>query len=113
LVVTNAAGVSGSLDFLFRGPVLASDLSMARAYPNPFLPFEGQAFMSLDTIPAGTSVKIYTIHGELVRDLVASASGEAQWDGTNDAGEKVASGVYFALLSTGSETKTVKVAIQR
>jgi hypothetical protein len=45
------------------------------------------------------SIKIYNIRGERVRtlidDVVSAGAGSVEWNGTNDAGKAVASGIYF------------------
>jgi len=82
----------------------------ARNYPNPFNP---QTKIEYSLPRAGhVSIKIYNVKGELVRTLVdANQDAGAHvvvWDGTNDHGASVASGVYFY------ETRTAdKVAIQK
>jgi flagellar hook assembly protein FlgD len=50
-------------------------------------------------------LSIYNIRGQLVRTLVSGVphqKGEYQvtWDGKNDSGKPVTSGVYFSRMST-------------
>ena len=63
---------------------------------------------------------IYDINGQLARtlDLGQRAAGfylgrtkAAYWDGKNEAGEKVASGVYFYQIKTGDFTATRRMVI--
>ncbi|MDD9973070.1 MAG: hypothetical protein OXU27_03640, partial [Candidatus Poribacteria bacterium] len=63
---------------------------------------------------------IYAIDGKLVRTLALGhqAAGiyqyrnrAAYWDGRNDVGESVASGVYFYTLTAGDFTATRKMLI--
>ena len=78
-------------------------------YPNPFNPVTNIRF----SLPATTMVKlnIYNITGQLVKTLVHSRkpAGEhfISWDGTNELGNKIPSGLYFySLLSNDfNETK--------
>jgi hypothetical protein len=62
-----------------------------------------------------TTLRIYTLTGELVRTLVdkAAAIEEANvpWDGRNDAGQMCASGIYLARLESPTYSKVVKIAI--
>ena len=88
-------------------------VSTVRVVPNPFRPSQGHAAMEFQNLPAGARVRVYTLTGELVKDLTANASGLAVWDGTNQSGRKAASGIYFALAEGAGERKTIKVAIQR
>ncbi len=74
-------------------------------YPNPFNP-ETWIPYQLET-PAHVTIQIFHLSGLLVRtlDLGFREAGfyltrehAAHWDGTNEAGERVASGVYFYHL---------------
>ena len=85
-------------------------------YPNPIQPSKGLNYskMQFSNIPAGTRIKIYTILGQIVRELEADASGMAVWDGKNNAGEKAASGVYIVYMEDGSgNKKRIKIAVER
>ena len=97
--------------------VPVSNLGQATVYPNPYRPSLPQQLsqgIKFDQVPANTSIKIYTLAGDLVRELADSdADGVVAWDGKNGNGQDVASGVYFALLKGGGDTKTIKVAVQR
>lgn len=59
----------------------------------------------------GARVEIYNMAGVLVRTLDAGGAGEVTWGGRNDAGDLVASGVYFLHITTaaGDATRTVAV----
>ena len=77
-------------------------------YPNPFNP-ETWIPYRLGR-EENVSIRIYNIHGELVRliDLGQCPAGEylskdraAFWDGQNSNGEEVASGIYFYQMQAG------------
>ncbi|MFB0563302.1 MAG: T9SS type A sorting domain-containing protein [Candidatus Lokiarchaeia archaeon] len=63
----------------------------------------------------GATIRIYSINGELVRsDLVEDKTKTVdtiEWDGRNDKGKVVGSGVYLVNLKIGKSSKTVKVVI--
>jgi len=62
----------------------------------------------------GTTIRIYTINGELVETLVEEATKTEdwiEWDGRNDKDEIVGSGVYLVNLKIGNSSKTVKVVV--
>ena len=87
-------------------------------YPNPFNP-ETWIPYQLAT-PADVSISIYAADGKLVRTLnighqqvgsYMSQSQAAYWDGKNENGESVASGVYFYTFTAGKFTTTRKMLI--
>jgi len=64
----------------------------------------------------GVTIRIYSINGELVRTLVEDKTemeDRIDWDGKNDEGEFVGSGVYLVNLKIGKSSKTVKVVVLR
>ena len=86
-------------------PVTTTSISTALAgvvpAPNPWRAdrHAGSPITFLN-LPAGSTLKVFAIDGHLVKTLNASAGGNQPWDLTNDAGEKVASGIYLYLVST-------------
>ncbi len=92
---------------------LPSTFVLDDAYPNPFNPSTNISF----GLPSATTVHlyIYNILGRKVKTL-ASGTYEAGmhvivWDGTNDAGEVVSSGLYFYRMETPEFTTTKKVVL--
>jgi len=62
----------------------------------------------------GATIRIYSINGELVKTLAEDkmeTEDRIEWDGRNDKGEAVGSGVYLVNLKIGKSSKTVKVVI--
>ena len=89
-------------------------------YPNPFNP-ETWIPYQLAT-PADVSLSIYAVNGQIVRQLALghqsagvyqSQSKAVYWNGRNEQGERVASGVYFYTLSAGDFTATRRMLIQK
>ena len=89
-------------------------------YPNPFNPETWIPYHL--AIPMDVTVRIYAADGVLVRTLALGHQGAgiyenrnraAYWDGKNDAGESVASGVYFYTLTAGDFTATRKMLIRK
>ena len=87
-------------------------------YPNPFNPETWIPYQIKE--PAEVVIRIYNAKGQIVRllDLGQRAAGfyisrarAAHWDGHNDAGEKVASGIYFYLFETGDFSAVRKMII--
>lgn len=74
-------------------PLTTPQLSI---YPVPFHPTMGS--MTMDNLPQGGSVKIYSSNGiEVFKEDVGSGS-TIDWNGTNMNGSKVMSGVYYVLV---------------
>ena len=89
-------------------------------YPNPFNPETWIPYQLSE--PAEVTVRIYSVQGILVRTLVLGhtpagiyqdRSRAAYWDGRNDVGESVASGLYFYTLTAGDFTATRKMLITK
>jgi len=93
----------------------ASTISEPKVAPNPLRPSKGLLYskITFSNLPADTEIIIYNVSGTKVRKLKTDSSGMAVWDGKNDDGKNVASGVYFALIKKGSSTKTIKLGVQR
>jgi hypothetical protein len=89
------------------------NVSEAMAYPNPYRPgAPGHEKIHFDKLPADAQIRVYTLAGELVKELSADGSGRGTWDGKNTAGADVASGVYYAHLQGAGGKGIVKVVIQ-
>ena len=89
-------------------------------YPNPFNPETWIPYQLAKS--AEVMLTIYSVDGVLVRTLALghqppgryqSRSRAAYWDGQNDAGEPVASGVYFYTLTAGEFSATRKMLIRK
>ncbi|MBI5744156.1 MAG: right-handed parallel beta-helix repeat-containing protein [Elusimicrobia bacterium] len=97
----------------------AGGLGSVKVYPVPWQPASGGRFdaaaVTFTGLPASARIKIYTINGELVRqlDVVSLDAGIKTWDGTNSVGHKAASGVYLAFVKSGNDERVIKVAVER
>jgi hypothetical protein len=84
-------------------------------YPNPFNPSTNVGFYLAS--PGRVSLVIYDVRGSVVRTLVdeAKPAGRhtALWDGKNDGGRQIASGVYYCRLVAGKTTLTKKLVVMR
>ncbi len=84
-------------------------------YPNPFNPTTVIAF-DVDR-PATVTLEIYNVLGQRVKTAVetevAAGRYEIEWNGTNDAGQPVGSGVYFTKLRTDSRCETIKMCLMK
>jgi hypothetical protein len=93
----------------------AVDLADMKYYPNPLRPSKGPLYEKINftNMPAYTTIKIFTILGELVRTVSADGNGLAVWDGKDGGGNNAASGTYIVRLEGGGASKIIKVAVQR
>ena len=81
-------------------------------YPNPF---KDNLTVRVKKSRPNSKVKlhIFTLSGELVHESFEEYEQpifQATWDGRNQKGEEVASGIYLIKISSGDETETHKVA---
>jgi hypothetical protein len=108
--------------FAFRTPVFIGivdgmetpkTFSLKQNYPNPFNPTTAIHFELPK--PANVRLNVYNIQGQLVRTLVNghSTAGRYQviWDGRNDRGQTVSSGVYIYRIQAGDFVKTRKMML--
>jgi hypothetical protein len=88
-------------------------------HPNPFNPSTAIPF----TVPGGIGSRsavhlaVYDVKGALVKTLVSGAlpggRHEARWDGRNQRGDEVASGIYFARLQAAGTQAARKLILLR
>ena len=100
--------------------LIPEETALLPNYPNPFNPETWIPYQILE--PAEVTLRIYSVNGVLVRTLALgqtpagiyqSRSRAAYWDGRNDVGESVASGIYFYTLTAGDFTATRKMLIRK
>ncbi len=92
---------------------VANRANVVTSYPNPFNPSTTIAY---EIERAGqVTLAVYDTRGTLVRVLTrgnaAAGLHDTRWDGTDDAGRRVASGVYFARLSAAGATATARLVL--
>jgi hypothetical protein len=83
-----------------------SEFALFQNAPNPFNPVTTIGYALPER--AHVTISVYNVAGALVRTLVDgeqdAGSRSVVWDGRNEAGGKVGSGVYFCRMSAGSFT---------
>ena len=84
-----------------------------RAYPNPVRP-EYTGLITITGLITDTQIRITDINGNLIYET-QSNGGVATWDGCNNSGSPVVSGVYFAhcLSNDGKQKHITKILIIR
>ena len=90
---------------------LPTKFAISQNYPNPFNPSTTFNYQ----LPKVADVKliVYNILGQKVRTLinhqVEPGYHTAEWNGLNDAGRQVASGIYIYQFEAGNYVRTMKM----
>ena len=99
---------------------IPEETALFHNYPNPFNPETWIPYQLAK--PAEVTLTIYATNGAIVRTLVLGhqpagiyqyRSRAAYWDGKNELGEPVASGIYFYTLTAGDFNATRKMLIRK
>jgi hypothetical protein len=104
-------GVAGT-----ENPDLPAAFTLRQNVPNPFNPF---TTISYDVPDGGGKVtlRIYDVTGRLVRTLVdgyePAGSRAVTWNGRNDLGRSLASGIYFYRMTAREFSNTKKMILLR
>ena len=95
--------------------MLPIEFAMHQNYPNPFNPVTSIGY----DIPRTSSVAIsvYSLLGQKVKTLTNTMHQpgfySAQWNGTNDMGSAVSSGMYICKINAGSYTSIKKMILMK
>jgi hypothetical protein len=104
-VTLNPTGIEDGKDIIVRNHQLF------RAYPNPFNPTTTIRVEMAKTAEA--SLVIYNVMGQKVKTLhsgsLEKGTKNFKWNGTDNAGKQVASGLYFYQLKTRNNMQTKSV----
>lgn len=120
IIAQYSNGVSDSSNVLYVDPNVLSTpdnpipvkFNLSQNYPNPFNPTTSISF----SIPNDSQVKlsVYNVKGQLVKQLknekMLKGHHTIQWNGINDQGKTVGSGIYFIRLNTETH-QSVKKAL--
>ncbi|MDP8211076.1 MAG: C25 family cysteine peptidase [Candidatus Stygibacter australis] len=87
---------------------------LSQNYPNPFNPKTRIPF-SISQSAENVTLRVYNMKGQIIRTLINQPSGPGNyqivWDGKDDNGNEVASGIYFSNLSVDGEKQTRKMVM--
>lgn len=96
-------------------PPMASGFRLAPCSPNPFNPTTTISFELKS--PAEVFLAVYDARGELVRTLESgffpAGVNNTVWQGKNNHGQAVSSGLYFARLTLGRQSEVQKMILLR
>jgi flagellar hook assembly protein FlgD len=107
-------GLSGAAGKLAKtNSMIPEGFTLSQNYPNPFNLSTSISF----SMPASSEVNltIYNIMGQKVKTLAKgwfeAGSHTVTWDGTNESGSVVASGIYFYKLNAGENLVVKKMSL--
>lgn len=102
-------------DAVSKDNFISREFNLEQNYPNPFNP---ETMIKYHLIKAcDVKLNIYNSIGQKVRALVfanqSSGSYEITWNGRNDLGKKVSSGIYLIRLEAGTFIQTKKMILMK
>jgi hypothetical protein len=91
---------------------------LTQNYPNPFNPETDIEYQIGDSgFPVHTTLTVYNLLGQEVRTLVDGVRNPGYytvtWDGKNQFGSQVASGIYFCRFRAGAYATTIKMSLMK
>ncbi len=93
----------------------AGNMALHGNYPNPFNPTTNVSF-TIDK-PQHVSITVYNARGQLVRTLVnefrSSGTQTVVFDGKDDMGASLSSGIYFYKMKSGRFSSTKKTILMK
>ena len=104
---------------VFFGPVMLvsppSDFALTQNYPNPFNPETTINYQIAEE--SEVTIKVYSLLGREIKTLISkklpAASYYAKWDGTDNFGQKVSSGIYLIQMKAGTFSQMRKMTLMR
>lgn len=96
-------------------PLPVAKTTLKGNYPNPFNP---ETSISFELANAGkVNLDIYNVKGQkvktLVNDVMEKGNHTINWNGTDDSGRKVGSGIYFYNMKSGKYSSTRKMILMK
>jgi hypothetical protein len=102
------------------GDIIPAKPALLQNYPNPFNPETWIPYQLVEDVDV--SIKVFDVSGRLVRTLklghrsagfYTTRERSAYWDGRNEAGEQVSSGIYFYTVQSGEFTAIKMMVVAR
>ena len=95
------------------GEGMPNKFELYQNYPNPF---NSETIIEFDLpFDSWVSLKIYNVLGQEVKTLVdelkRAGKHKVVWDGRNEEGSPVTSGIYFCKMVAGTFAKSIKVVL--
>jgi hypothetical protein len=108
-------GIISDVDDVTDATSLPRSFQLAQNYPNPFNPNTVIEYFNPNRGRTKVTLEVFNILGQqianLYDDMADPGWNRIEWDGRNNAGETVASGIYFYRLKSGDFTATRKMVL--
>jgi hypothetical protein len=102
---------------LVENNILPDDFKLFQNYPNPFNPSTTISYSLTNSYVQRTILKIFNILGQEIVTMVDREQGAGEydviWNGLNDRGDRVPSGVYIYRLQVDDQTRFKKMTLVR
>jgi hypothetical protein len=113
--------VNGFGEELWLGEASLRPLAPLAAWPLPYrggnLTISFATFGGLGGGLGSAEVSVFDVSGRLVRRIARGSYGAgyqvASWDGKDEQGRRVSSGIYFLKAKSAGEERTFKLAVAR
>lgn len=111
IYIGSRSGMNSVLSYAVRANL---DFNSLRCFPQPFIPSVDPELV-VDGLAERSLVKISTVDGDIVRTIQSNGSRTVVWDGRDETGELVPSGVYIVsgFSETSGETGVAKAMVIR
>ena len=106
------ATINGMVSFKGTAIKASNNLDNVVVYPNPVVYSNFKGKVTIKGLAEKTNIRIADVAGNVVHSAVARG-GYYEWDLNNQRGTRVASGIYFVLMTNedGSDKATAKIAV--
>ncbi len=100
-----------------RHPAIKSNVAyypseLPVVYPNPFNPAKAVGkVLKIDNLVPGSTVRIYTLSGEIVASIFAGNKLKVTWDGKNRYGKEVSAGIYLYIIKNAKKDYFGKIFV--
>ena len=106
-------GAEGTYTNIDEGNIISKDFTLYNAYPNPFNPVTTIHYeLSKDL---DVKISVLDLNGKYVKQLVHGSQNagikSVLWNGTDNAGLKVGSGIYFYRIQLNRHSETKKMIL--
>ena len=92
---------------------IQAEISQVRMGPNPW-EVSKYSYLTLDYLPLGSEIDVYRVTGQKAASLKANeSSGILKWNGANEDGEPLGSGVYFLEMRHEGSKKRIPLTLIR